>query len=303
MKAIIAAFACLLMVPAQSKEPIDLETTYQNLKKAVADKDPAQVKTLAMATHAAANEIISSKQPQDETERDAWNKHVAYAKEVDSYTEYALYSSAVDAEPAQAVDLLSTLEKQNSKSKYLDEGYGYYLSCLNKSGATAKVPGIAEKALANFPTNDDLLLVLASSAMEKQQDDRALTYANRLIAALGKRPKPENLSAADWEKQKNTELGQGYYMSGMVYAGKSQFTQANKNLRAALPLIQGNETMMAYALFQLGVANYQLGKMTLNRGQMLEGAKFSEQCAAIKSPLQSEAARNARVIRQEATGK
>ena len=29
---------------------------------------------------------------------------------------------------------------------------------MNKTGAAAKIPGVAEKALANFPENEDLLL-------------------------------------------------------------------------------------------------------------------------------------------------
>jgi tetratricopeptide (TPR) repeat protein len=293
MKLSVVAFAFLFVAWAQ--EPPDMDTSYQNLQKALADKNAAQVKKLAVETNGAAKQVIASSSSQPD--------QVKYAKEVQSYTEYALYTMAVGAPPETAVDLLATLEQQSPKSKYLDDGYSYYFATLSKTGGAAKIPAIAEKAIGNFPGNEDLLLILASTAMERKQADRALSYADRLVAAANKRSKPEGMSAADWEKRKNTALGQGYYISGMVHASKNQFPQANKDLRAAMPYIKDNQTMMAYALFQLGVANYNLGKMSLNTAQMLEGAKFSDQSSMIQSPVQDQAKRNAFMIRKEATGR
>lgn len=293
MKLSVVAFAVLFVAWAQ--EPPDMDTSYQNLQKALADKNAAQVKKLAAETEAAAKQVIASQSSQAD--------QVKYAKEVQAYAEYALYTMAVGAPPETAVDLLATLEQQNPKSKYMDEGYAYYFAILNKTGATAKIPAIAEKAIANFPGNEDLLMILANTAMERKQNDRALNYADRLVAAVNKHPKPEGMSAGDWEKKKSTALGQGYYIAGMVHAVKNQFPEANKDLRAALPYIKDNQTMMAYALFQLGVANYNIGKVYLNTAQMMEGAKYSEQSGMIQSPVQEQAKRNAFMIRKEATGR
>jgi hypothetical protein len=58
--------------------------------------------------------------------------------------------------------------------------------------------------------------------------------------------------------------------------------------------------MMGQALFHLGVSNYQLGKITLSKARVLEGAKFSEQAAAIEGPYQQQAWRNAAAMRDEA---
>ena len=58
--------------------------------------------------------------------------------------------------------------------------------------------------------------------------------------------------------------------------------------------------MMGTALFDLGVANFQLGKMMLNRARVLEAARFSEQVAAIKGPHAQEAFHNALVMKNEA---
>ena len=127
-----------------------------------------------------------------------------------------------------------------------------------------------------------------------------LVYANRLTAAINKHGKPEGVPAADWERKKNAELSRGYYMAGVISAEKGQYVPADKNLRASLPLIQGQPTMMGPALFYLGMANYQLGKMTLNKAKMLEAVKFSEQSMAIDSPYADQARHNALVIKDEA---
>jgi hypothetical protein len=57
---------------------------------------------------------------------------------------------------------------------------------------------------------------------------------------------------------------------------------------------------MGPALFQLGVANFQLGKIKLSKAQVLEAAKFSDQAAAIPGPLAQQAWHNAQVMRTEA---
>ena len=58
--------------------------------------------------------------------------------------------------------------------------------------------------------------------------------------------------------------------------------------------------MMGPALFYLGMANYQLGKMTLSKAKMLEAVKFSEQSMVIDSPFPDQARHNALVIKDEA---
>ena len=277
-----------------------LEDAFQLLKTAVENKDAAQVKTLVMDIYPLTCEVAMSAAPEDADEKEAWTTRVSNAKSIELYAEYALYRTAIQSPPAVTVDLISTLEQQNPKSKYLDGAYGSYLVALNKTGAVAKIPAIAEKAVENFPENEDLLLVLADNAVSRRQTDRALNYANRLTAALNKHPKPEGASAADWERKRCAALGHGYWIAGVIYGEKNQYTAADKNLRAALPFIQGNAAMLAPAFFYLGMANYQLGQMTVNRALVLEGAKFSEQSAAIASDYTDQARHNALVMKAQA---
>ncbi len=280
----------------------DLNDTYQNLQQAVGKKDAVAVKKLVADVQPMLTKALAVPEPQAADEKDAWKSQIEYAKSIQTYSEYALYVTAIASPPAVLVDLVATLEKQNPKSKYLDDAYGPYLYALNQTGASAKIPAIAEKALECFPDNEDLLLVLAENAMSRKQSDRALGYANRLVAAVNRHPRPEGVSAADWEKKRDAALSRGYWMAGVLSGEKNEYAAADRNLRAALPLIQGSDAMKAPALFYLGVSNYNIGKMTNNKAKVLEGAKFSDQAAAIAGPYQDQAWRNAALIKKEAAG-
>jgi len=276
-----------------------LDDAYQGLQEAVAKKDVAQVKKLAAEAAPLVGDALATPAPGSADEKAGWTARMDYVKSVGEYAEYALYAVSVGATPATVVDLISTLEQQNPKSKYLEGAYAPYLVALNQAGSAAKIPAIAEKALASLPNNVDLLAVLADTALTKQQNDRALSFANRVIAAFAK-PKPEVVPDAEWTRKKTVLLGRAYWIAGMVAGAKNDFKGANQNLRAALPLIQGNNAMLGPALFQLGLANYQLGKLFLNKAQVLEAVKFSEQCSAIPGALADQARHNALVMRTDA---
>jgi tetratricopeptide (TPR) repeat protein len=300
MNAITLAFAVLLGIDLPPGILDDLEKSFKSLQQAESNKDAAQVKKLAADVFRLAGQVTSASAPEDAAEKEAWTNRVSYVRDIQVRAEYALYVTAIQAPPAVTVDLMGTLEQGSPKSRYLDEGYARYFLALTQTGAGAKIPAIAEKALANFPNNDDLLLILADTAMNRKQSDRALGYARRLVAAVPKHAKPEGMSAADWDRKRNVSLGRGYWIAGIVLSEKTQYFEADKNLRAALPLVQGNDAMRAAALFNLGVANYQLGRTTLNKAQVIEAAKFSEQCAAISGPYQQQAWTNAAVMKREA---
>jgi len=288
MVRITTCFAALL-IAGSLVAAADLESSLKSLKEAEAQKDVALVKKLAAETSAAARAIVAEPKPDNDEAVELWKQHVAYARDVDVYSEYALFALAVQSKPETLLDLLDTLEQQNPKSKYLNDAWGSYMVAMHKTGAAAKIPEVAAKAITNFPDNADLLVVLADNAIAKQQNDRAAGYAERLVTVLNRGNKP-GYSAA---------LGRGYWISGVVHAGKNQYFEANKDLRAALPLIKGNDAMAATAFFHLGVVNYQLGRMTANKAQVVEAAKFSDQAAAIAGPLQQQAYRNAQVMRNE----
>ena len=296
MKLSVLGIAILLMTgPVVVAD--ELDDTYQGLQDAVTKKDAPQVKKLAVPLFELSRKVIASPEPTNAIEKEDWPNRVKYAKEAEGYAAYALFATGVQADAATMVDLMGLLEQHSPKSKYLDDGYEPYLAALHSAGKDDAIPGIAEKAIVNFPTNPDLLYVLASTAQSKKQADRAIGFANRLVAAANSRPKPESVSAGDWEAKKRVWLGRGYWISGVENGEKNLYALSNKSLRAALPYIKGEPGLMGPALFFLGVANYQLGTMTSNKKQVLEGAAFSDQCAAIEGPYQHQAWLNSQNIK------
>jgi tetratricopeptide (TPR) repeat protein len=296
----LAGFALLLSAEPVKTDPGDLESAFKNLEQAESTKDVAEIKRLSVLSARLAREIIASPAPEGGDEKETWTKRVAWARDIELHTEYALYATALTAQPAEAADLFATLEQHNPKSKYLEEIYGSYFVALTRTGAAARIPAIAEKALVNFPNNEDILLLLSDTAMNQKQSDRALNYAQKLLAVLAQHPKPEGMAAADWERKRSTAMTRAHWIAGLMYSEKNNFFAADRDLRAALPAIQGNQAMLAPTLFYLGVANYQLGKTYMRKPQVLEAAKFSEQAAAIPGPLSQQAWRNAQVMKTEA---
>ncbi|WP_321478027.1 hypothetical protein [uncultured Paludibaculum sp.] len=277
----------------------ELETSHDNLKQAVQQKDVQAVKKCAAEASALARKTIATPAPAGVEAKAAWQKQVAYAKEVSLDSEHALYATAIQAEPAVLIDLIATLEKQNPKSKYLDEAYGPYFEALEGTGAGDKVAAIAEKAIIHQPENEDLLLALSDAAMAKRQTARAAVFAERLIAVMKKHPKPEKVSDADWEYKRNLALGHAYYAAGMAHSEREQFAQADQDLRAASTLVK-DEQVLGAILFHLGVANYHVGMASGSRARVLEAVKFSEQSAALKTPFTQPATANVQRMREEA---
>ena len=300
MKLSVFGMALVLVAGPAVAVADEMDDAYQSLKDAVAKKDAAAVKKVAPEAYQLAKKAEAETAPTSADEKEAWTQHVAYAKDVESFTEYSLYATAVQSPSEQLVELIAMLEVQNPKSKYLADAYAPYFAALNATGAAAKIPAIAEKALENLPDNEDVLAVCVEQAMKRSQVDRALTLANRLTAAVNKHTKPEGVQQADWDRRRGALLAQGYYTAGVIYGSKQQFALSDKALRAALPLIKGNNAMMGPALFQLGVDNYQLGKMTNNKAKILEAAKFSEDAAAIPGAHADQAWRNAQLMKPEA---
>jgi hypothetical protein len=276
-----------------------LDDTFQNLKDAVGKKDATQVKTLVAELNPMVKEVTAAPAPSDPDEKQIWTSRIAYAQSITEYCEYGLFATAIQSPPAVTVDLIATLEQQNPSSKYLDEAYLQYFAALKQTGVSdAKISGVAAKALEHLPNNPDLLLVMMQSTYGKQ-NDKALNYANRLIAALGK-PKPEDVSAADWERKRSTSLGPAHWMAGVIYCSSGTYAPGDRELRAALPLIAGNTAMTGPALFYLGLANYKLGQMTNNKARMLEAVKFMQQSSVIPGTFADQARHNAIVIQAEA---
>jgi aminopeptidase N len=156
MKVLLTAMAAVVIacgVAAAADDP--LQTAGDNLRAAVDGKKPAaDIKRLALVVFTEAKKQMGPA-PAD-ADKESWDAHVKYAEQTSEYAEYALYSAAAGAPAATAIDLISTLEAQAPKSKYL---------------------------------NQDAYMMVANAALNGQQGDRAAAFARKsLTAPKGAKP-------------------------------------------------------------------------------------------------------------------
>jgi tetratricopeptide (TPR) repeat protein len=276
----------------------DLDAAYKNLKDAEAKKDPALVRKWAQETSKEARKILQTPEPTAADEKESWKNRLDYARQVDTYTEYSMFATALQtADPAAIIDLTQALEQQNPKSEYLVKLGSTYLMAVAKSTPDKIVPA-AEKVALLDPNNEDALLILADGYLSAKQTSKALEASEKLIAVLSNKPAPEGLTEQAWTKKKTASLTRAHWIAGVVQGEANQYAEADRHLRAALPTLDDKQ-MQAAALFYLGVANYKMGLAEKDRARLAEAARFSEQCAALPGPYQAPAQRNARAIRAE----
>ncbi len=273
---------------ALASDPNATEVAYNNLKAAEGKNDPDAIAKWADET---------SKLARKEGAESSDKARVDYAKQVDTYTEYAVYAASLKTtDPAKIVTLVSGLEQRDPQSPYLSKAYGRYLNALQQTGQGDKAAAEAEQDLQRDPTNEDVLLFAANYSREKKDQAKTLSYSQKLVEVMQTKAKPEGVSDADWQKKKDTLLGVAYWMEGVSYNGQQQYAQADKALRQALPLVKTDQQLLPIVLFQLGVADFEVGKTTKNRAMLQDALKFSQQSAAMKSPVQAEAANNVKTI-------
>jgi hypothetical protein len=278
----------------------ELDDGFAALKEAVtAKKDAETIKKLAVSTSALARKAATATKPAD-VEADSWKQRLGFAKDVDTYSEYALAFAAIQpaTDAAKVVDLVDTLIAQNSKSKYMELVPNAYLSALGKEGGGQKLLDGAAKVNAFSPENEDALLILADGNLQRSPD-RALTYANKLATVMRTKAKPEGVAEAAWEARKGTMLGHAYYDAGIVAGQKQIWVDCDRDFKAALPFIGKEPSMAGVAYFYLGLCNYQYGRLTQDRTRIQAGQKYSEQSAAIPGPMQAQANQNAVAMKRE----
>lgn len=299
MKTAILALGVLCFVVASARAN-ELDDSYEKLKEAQAAKDPDAVKKLAVETAKLAKAESTGPKLESFSDED-WPKRVEYAKGVGTLSEYALATTAAQAgmAPAKVVELTEALLAVNPKSTYLGLASNSYLAALGKMGGADKQIEGATKIVAGSPNEEYALMTLADNLMSKNRPDQAYTYAARLVTVMKSKAKPEGYSDEEWSRVKSTMLSRGYYDAGVTGCMRQIWKDCDTNLRAALPMISGQTALSGPAYFYLGVANYQLSKITTDRTKLQEALKFEQQSAAISGPMQGQAQQYVGVMQNE----
>ena len=300
MKTAILALGALSLFLVASASATELDDTYQKLKDAQAAKDPDAIKKWAVETSKLAKAEATGPKLDGFSEED-WPKRVDYAKGVGTLSEYALATTAAQAglPTAKVVELTEALMAVNPKSTYLGLAANAYLGALGKMGGADKQIEGANKIIAGNPNEEYALMTLADNLISKNHADQASAHATKLVSVMKSKAKPEGYSAEEWNRVKSTMLSRGYYDAGVAGCVRQIWKDCDTNLRAALPMISGQAALTGPAYFYLGVANYQLSKITTDRTKLQEALKFEQQSAGISGAMQSQAAQYVTVMQNE----
>ncbi|HXN47279.1 MAG TPA: hypothetical protein VN893_11600 [Bryobacteraceae bacterium] len=278
-------------------DPDDVPAAQACLKASEAKKDPALVLKWSATTSELARKLVQSPQPQAADDVDAWKRNVDYARQVDVYTEYALYAALLQStDPKVRIQLGEALQARNAQSEYAPKVSQPLFLAYLQTGQSEKALEFAEKCIAANQTSAEMLLAVAQSYMAKKEPDKAIAAAEHAIQIVDSNQKPEGVAEADWPTWRTQIKGRAGWIAGVSYAAVNKWAPADKLLRVALPSVQADKDMLAQTLFFLGLANYRLaeGGQAARYGDAL---KFSEQCAALPGPYQAPARTNVKAIR------
>ncbi|MGO9095346.1 MAG: tetratricopeptide repeat protein [Bryobacteraceae bacterium] len=279
-------------------DPADVEDAHPCLKAALEVKrDPDLVLKWAVITSDAARKVAQSPKPADEDQVEDWTKRVDFAKQVDIYTEYAIYAMVLQTpDPKKKILLGEALQQRSPQSQYLPQVAQQLFNAYARTGDNAKALALAEKTIETDQSNAEMLLLVADSYSAKKQADKVADLTGKAIQLAASKPKPEGVSDADWATWRTQVAGRANYLMGLTYAALDKWAPADRALRAALPGIGSSADMKAEALFYLGLANYNLAEAgDLERAR--DALRFSDQCAAIPGPFQARARANSKAIR------
>jgi tetratricopeptide (TPR) repeat protein len=283
------AFAAAEKVLAQN--PADVDTAYAAVKAAELKKDPDAVRKWAVQGSDLARKVVQTPKTGEEAE-DAYKLRVDSAKQLDTYTEYALFASAMaTGEAAKKAALFKTLEERAPESAYLPQGYGLYFQALLQAGDAPAAMVLADKLMAKGQANEEMVATAGDFTLRQNKDpQKVIDYSSKLVEMVNARTKPATVTDADWQKYRTHFLGWGQWMAGVAYGVQGKYAESNKMLRDALPQLEGREEYKAAALYNLGIANSRLKNLA-------DADKYFDQCAAMSSPYEATCKDNLKAIR------
>lgn len=283
-----------------SVDPTELSAAHTCLKAAEAMKDIQLIKVWSGQTSAIARRVMQLKRPEygDDEQIAEWKQKIDFARQVEQYTEYALYFAAMQVKDSkQKANLIETLEQRNPMSEYLAHMRTAHTAAVRQVDIEEAVAA-AEQQFAKGEFHEDTLLMVATHFMNKRRDgDKVIQYSQKIIELLETKPKPADLTEAEWARKKENMLGTANWMAGILSSTQEKFAQADKHLRAALPFLT-NTDMLAGAYYHLGYVNYRLAEAG-ERIRIHDALRFTKECMKINSAVQYQASENLKAMKAE----
>jgi tetratricopeptide (TPR) repeat protein len=274
-------------------DPNDLDVAEANRRLAEKKGNAEQVKRWSAEIEKIADRVVKLPPQSDPEGSTTAQERLEYARKLVATTEYGEFTKAIGTQSAEErVAALEEFVKKFPQNPYTEQIEVAEFQAYKDAGNVDKTLAAAEKILSRNENREDaLLFVLEINFRRKKDTKRTLALAAKFIDRMMVAEKPEGVSDQDWARAKTQNLARAHYIVGRVYFAGEQWAAADRALRAALPLI-GEDQMRAAVLYDLGWTNYRLEKA-------VEAVRFYSQCAAIRGPLQEQAAKSAISIKSE----
>jgi hypothetical protein len=281
-------------------DPLELSAAHNCLKAAEGKNDLALTRLWSSQTSLIARKVMQLKKPEygDEEQVAEWKQKIEYARQVEQYSEYALYFASLQTKDTKTKStLIEALEQRNPMSEYLAQMRSAQTTVVRQVDIEEAVAS-AESQFQKGEWNEDLLLMVATHYMQKRRENnKVIQYSQKLLEILETKAKPEEISDADWDQKKRSMAGTANWMAGLLLSTQEKFAQADRHLRAALPSIR-NADMLAGALYHLGYVNYRMAEAG-ERIRIHDAIRFTQQCIGINSAVQFQAQENLKAMKAE----
>jgi tetratricopeptide (TPR) repeat protein len=196
---------------------------------------------LVFAAMVASQESAQSQaQPTNPQQPAAQSEQAAPAqqkKEIKDPAEYNAYVGAVQqSDPAAKISGLEAFLQQYPNSVMKEDALELLMVSYQQTGNAAKMSETAQRVLQANPNNVRALALLANHAKASQQWADAQKYAMRGVDAVPSMRKGDNVSDADFAKQKTQLSGFLDGVAGFSALQLKDYANAAKYLRAAVEI-------------------------------------------------------------------
>ena len=193
------------------------------------------VALLLVLANLASGQTAASPQPQASQPQASPAQPQTQKKEIKDPAEYNAYVGAVQqTDPAAKISGLEAFLTQYPNSVMKEDALELLMGTYQQANNQAKVIDAANRLLAANPNNARALVLLAYNERAAQKWADAKQHAERGLQALDKMPKADNVSDADFAKQKTQLAGLLNSVAGFSALQLKDYAEAQKYLRPAV---------------------------------------------------------------------
>jgi len=193
------------------------------------------VALLLVLANLASGQTAASPQPQASQPQASPAQPQTQKKEIKDPAEYNAYVGAVQqTDPAAKISGLEAFLTQYPNSVMKEDALELLMGTYQQANNQAKVIDTANRLLAANPNNARALVLLAYNERAAQKWADAKQHAERGLQALDKMPKADNVSEADFAKQKTQLAGLLNSVAGFSALQLKDYGEAQKYLRPAV---------------------------------------------------------------------